>query len=401
MTAWRDAKRILCVRLDNMGDVLMTTPAMQALKDSDPSRHLTLLTSSGAAALASHLPMIDTVLTFDAPWVKGTGKGCGNGGGNRTGSSVLPWAQRLQAARFDAAVIFTVYSQNPLPAALLCTMAGIPLRLAHCRENPYELLSDWVPETEPQTQVRHETQRQLDLVATVGAVPADTRLRFRVQPHDRRAVQRLLQRWQGEGERESAGPGRCVVMHPGATAESRRWPAPRFAEVARTLAEQDGALVLLTGGVSEQPLVDSVCRAAGHPRVIGIAGELTLGQMGALIEHADLLVSNNSGPVHLSAALGTPVVDLYALTNPQHTPWQVPHRTLYADVPCRYCYKSVCPQQHHRCLNDVGVPDVVAAARELLAGVPAATDALPPLVVPAPVMPPLPPVRASGAMLAT
>lgn len=395
MTAWRDAKRILCVRLDNMGDVLMTTPAMQALKDSDPSRHLTLLTSSGAAALASHLPMIDTVLTWDAPWVKG------NGIGNRTGSSVMPMAQRLQAARFDAAVIFTVYSQNPLPAALLCTMAGIPLRLAHCRENPYQLLSDWVPETEPQTQVRHETQRQLDLVATVGAAPADTRLRFRVQPHDRRAVQRLLQRWQGEGEPPSAVSTRCVVMHPGATAESRRWPEARFAEVARTLAQQDGALVLLTGGVSEQALVDSVCRAAGHPRVVGIAGELTLGQMGALIEHADLLVSNNSGPVHLSAALGTPVVDLYALTNPQHTPWQVPHRTLYADVPCRYCYKSVCPQQHHRCLNDVEAAEVVAAARELLAGAPAVTDALPPLIVPAPVMPPLPPVRASGAVLAT
>ncbi len=399
MTAWRDAKRILCVRLDNMGDVLMTTPAMQALKDSDPSRHLTLLTSSGAGALASHLPMIDTLLTWDAPWVKG------NGTGNRTASSVLPWAQRLQAARFDAAVIFTVYSQNPLPAALLCTMAGIPLRLAHCRENPYELLSDWVPETEPQTQVRHETQRQLDLVATVGAMPADTRLRFRVQPHDRRAVQRLLQRWQGEGERESAVPTRCVVMHPGATAETRRWPAPRFAEVARTLAEEDGALVLLTGGVSEQALVDSVRSAADHPRVIGIAGELTLGQMGALIEHADLLISNNSGPVHLSAALGTPVVDLYALTNPQHTPWQVPHRTLYADVPCRYCYKSVCPQQHHRCLNDVDVTQVVAAARELLAGAPAAepvaANTLPPLIVPTPVMPPLPPVRASGAVLAT
>jgi ADP-heptose:LPS heptosyltransferase len=80
-----------------------------------------------------------------------------------------------------------------------------------------------------------------------------------------------------------------------------------------------------------------------------------------------VLVSNNTGPVHLAAAVGTPVVDLYAQTNPQHTPWSVAHRVLFHDVPCKYCYRSVCPEKHHDCLRRVAPAAVVAATLELLA----------------------------------
>jgi lipopolysaccharide heptosyltransferase II len=372
MNAWSAARRILCIRLDNMGDVLMSTPAMQALKESVPGRHLTLLTSHGAAGLARHLPMVDMVWAWDAPWVKhGTGTGGGPHDGDaadRADRSLMQWVQRVAAGRFDAAVIFTVYSQSPLPAALLCTTAGIPLRLAHCRENPYGLLTDWVRETEPNEQVRHEVQRQLDLVATTGARAADPRLRFQVLPQDEHTVARRLATLDPLRLPGSGPVPPCVVVHPGATAASRRWPPERFAEVARALATRTGALVVVTGSASEAGVVDTVRSLAAHPRVVGRAGALSLGEMGALVQSADLLVSNNSGPVHLAAALGTPVVDLYALTNPQHTPWQVPHRTLFADVPCRYCYKSVCPQQHHRCLADVPAQEAIDAALALLAG---------------------------------
>jgi ADP-heptose:LPS heptosyltransferase len=99
-----------------------------------------------------------------------------------------------------------------------------------------------------------------------------------------------------------------------------------------------------------------------------LAGRLGLAGMAALVERAPLLISNNTGPVHVAAAVGTPVVDLYALTNPQHTPWSVPHRVLFHDVPCRYCYKSVCPEAHHNCLRLVPPAAVVDAALALLAG---------------------------------
>lgn len=356
MTSWRTAQRVLCIRLDNMGDVLMTTPAMRALKQSHGQPHLTLLTSSSGASLTGHLPMIDECWAYDAPWVK-------QPAGYASQHSDLGWVEKLRQGAFDAAVIFTVYSQSALPAAMLCQLAGIPLRLAHCRENPYALLSDHVAEWEPQQGWRHEVQRQLDLVQTVGAVTADTGLAFQLRPRDRQAVHARL-RAACKPHAEFV-PGRWLVVHPGASAPSRRWPVDRFASVAAQLEPYfDG--VAVTGSTSELPLVKAVCAALG-PRALPLAGELSLGELGALIEAAQLLISNNSGPVHLAAALGTPVVDLYALTNPQHTPWQVPHRLLNVDVPCKYCYKSVCPQQHHRCLTGITPQVAVAAALSLMA----------------------------------
>ncbi|MGN5478421.1 glycosyltransferase family 9 protein [Cupriavidus basilensis] len=115
-----------------MGDVLMTTPALQALADALPQRHLTLLTSEASAGLAPHLPMIDDVIGWNAPWVRQAGSPAPK----EAARQLRACAARLAAARFDAAVIFTVYSQSALPAAMLCTLSRIPLRLAHCRENP-------------------------------------------------------------------------------------------------------------------------------------------------------------------------------------------------------------------------------------------------------------------------
>ncbi|MBJ9942343.1 glycosyltransferase family 9 protein [Burkholderia multivorans] len=361
--AWDHARRILCVRLDNLGDVLMTTPALRALKESGNGRHLTLLTSSTGAALGAHLPMVDDVWTYDAPWVK-------HPDAPANPVADLDMIDRLLSARFDAAVIFTVYSQSPLPAAMMCWLAGIPLRLAHCRENPYRLLTDRVAETEPDQQVRHEVARQLALVRTIGAKTADWRMAFEPGDAARRAVQaRLraaLQRFGGPRRGDAHGCGRWLVVHPGASAASRRWPAERFGDAAARLVSQfDG--VAVTGGSGERALVDAVCERIG-PRALPLAGTLPLGELGALIETADLLLSNNSGPAHLAAALGTPVVDLYALTNPQHTPWRVPHRVLNVDVPCRNCYRSVCEQPGHPCLRGVRVDDVVDAAHALLRG---------------------------------
>src|SRR5690606_4415672 len=156
-TEWASARNLLCIRLDNMGDVLMTTPAMKALRESAPGRRLTLLASASGTALAPHLDCVDDAIRYDAPWVKQAP--------GPEGYTDLATVGTLSARRFDAAVIFTVYSQSALPAAFLCRLAGIPRVLAHCRENPYALVTDWVRESEPDDQVRHETQRQLDLVA--------------------------------------------------------------------------------------------------------------------------------------------------------------------------------------------------------------------------------------------
>jgi ADP-heptose:LPS heptosyltransferase len=107
-------------------------------------------------------------------------------------------------------------------------------------------------------------------------------------------------------------------------------------------------------------------RATMRTSAYSLAGCLDFAELCAIIEAADVLVSNNTAPAHVAAAVGTPVVDLYALTNPQHVPWRVPHRVLFRDVPCRYCYKSVCQTGHHSCLAGVAPAEVADAVRELL-----------------------------------
>lgn len=364
---WGQAKRILCVRLDNMGDVLMTTSAMRALKESGPpDRHLTLLASRSGAALAPYLPDVDEVIALDAPWVKH----------DRVEQRELRRAAAiLRRGRYDAAVIFTVYSQNPLPAALLCYLAGIPMVLAHCRENPYHLLSEWVRETEPESGIRHEVQRQLDLVATVGAHAADSRLRLRTLAADRVSLAAKLS---AQGVKDRGG---WIVVHPGATAPSRRYSADGFAR-AVSLLEVGDRPVVFTGGREERERVAGiVARSGARGQRIDMAGQLTLGELACLIDAADLLISNNTGPVHMAAALGTAVVDLYALTNPQHTPWQVESRVLSHDVPCRYCYRSVCPEGHHACLNGIPPEDIAHAAQQLLETVCTRLESMPPSTI--------------------
>ena len=341
--SWGEVRKLLCVRLDSIGDVLMTTPAIRACRESFGCR-VTLLTSGAGASVARLVPEIDASIPFAAPWMKPLAAPVDRA-----------MIRRLRAERFDAAVIFTVFSQSPLPAAYLCYLAGIPLRLAHCHENPYQLLSDWVPDPEPASLVRHEVQRQLDLVGTVGARTGNERLSFSVPEAARATVRALF----------PGGSKPLVVVHPGASAASRRYPPEQFARAADLVIEETGAQAVFTGDVGEQELVRGV-QAHMARASLSLVGRLELAELGALIEQADLLISNNTGPAHIAAAVGTPVVDLYALTNPQHTPWRVQSRVLFHDVPCRNCYKSVCPAGHHDCLKRVPPEAVATAAMELL-----------------------------------
>jgi len=355
---WRAARRLLAVRLDNLGDLLMTTPALLAMKHDAPGVHLALLTSPAGAALAPCLPWVDETIVDEVPWMKnGADAGMADGELGRREARLV---ERLAHGRFDAAVIFTVCTQSPLPAALVCRMAGIPLRLAHCRENPYGLLSHWVADHERvQDGMRHEVERQLALVRTVGWTIDDARLRLQTTAeHGARAGHRLHD--------AGADPARpYFVVHPGASAASRRYPAERFGAAADTIARQSGCMAVFTGDTGEAALIGEA-RAAMRQPSVSLAGQLGVGELAALIGGARLLLANNTGPAHIAAAMGTPVVALYALTNPQHTPWRVPSRVLNHDVPCRNCLKSVCPQGHHDCLRKVEPTAVAAASLGLL-----------------------------------
>lgn len=343
--------KLLAIRLDAAGDVLMCAPALRALAEA--GHQVTLLTSAAGALAGERLDSVDRVLCWSAPWMKASVPAAPD--------SVPAMAAQLASAGFDGALIFTSYSQSPLPAALLCQMAGIKLRAAHCRENPYQLLTHWLREPEPETLQRHEVQRQIDLVAHLGWRPSSERMGLRIGLHDREAADEALR----QAGIDPAGD--WILLHPGASAPSRRYPAQRWRQVAELL-EQDGQLPLVFAGSSDElPLLREIFgEHAG--RWPSVAGRLDFGGLTALISRARVLVCCNSAPAHLAAATGTPVVDLYALTNPQHTPWQVRHRLLYQPVPCHTCYQSVCPRGDNRCLSEVAPVAVRSAVQELLAG---------------------------------
>lgn len=348
--AWDEARNVLAVRLDNVGDVLMTTPAIRALTRS--GRRITLLTSRAGAEVARMIPEVDEVLVYEAPWMKATAP-------RASPDMDLRTIEELRGRGFDAAVVFTVHTQSALPASLLCYLAGIPLRLAHARENPYQLLTHHVPETETDAPLRHEVRRQLDLVAAVGVpAPAHDRLSIRVPEQASRRA---------EGALTSCGvdPTRpWVVLHPGASAPSRRYPPERFAEAAAALIRDHGWQAVVTGDRSERGLAGWIRDRAGEG-CFSLAGSLGLPELAGLIAAAPALITNNTGPSHIASAVSTPVVVLYALTNLQHTPWKVPSVVLFHDVPCRGCLKSVCPEGHHLCLRGVPAERVVEAALRL------------------------------------
>jgi ADP-heptose:LPS heptosyltransferase len=350
---WDDVRRILAVRLDAAGDVVMTTPSLRALRAS--ADHLALLTSHSGAAAGALVPELDEVIVYDAPWMKPP---AGTDQIDRDAAMI----EHLRSGRFDGAVIFTVNTQSPLPAATFLHLAGIPRRLAHCRENPYQLLSDWVPDPEVDGPIRHEVRRQLDLVAAVGIEPADDHLSIHVPDTASRAVRALLAR-----HGIMAG-SRWFAVHPGATAPSRRYPPDQLGRAVQLVVARTGWQPVYTGDDGEAALVQSVRAAAGGIG-LSLAGRLSFEDLAALIAVAPLVITNNTAPAHLAAAVGTPVVDLYALTNLQHTPWQVPARVLSVDVPCKGCLRSVCPLGHNRCLRAIEPADIAAATIELAAEV--------------------------------
>jgi len=307
---------MLVVRADNMGDVLLSSPAIRALKETFACK-ITLLTSTKAQALSTMLPEIDEFLVVDVPWVQ-------NEEAHHPGD-YLDLLNRFKVQSFDACVVFSVYSQNPMPAILLAYLAEIPLRLAYCRENPYHLLTDWIPDPEPYQLIKHQVTRDLDLVAAIGAYTKDEQLKVYVRPG-------LYDLAQGKVKQTGVilTAGEYYVLHPGVSEEKRRYPKEKWIELGKKLMAQGDLPVLLSGNRAEAELVKDIADETG---CIPIAGLLMLDEFAALLENAKAVVSVNTGTVHLATAVQTPLIVLYAQTNPQHVPWLVEHQVMPFSVP--------------------------------------------------------------------
>lgn len=329
---WKECRRILCIRPDNIGDLLMSTPAIRALKGTF-NCHITVLVSSAGAAVVPAIPEIDDAIVFDVPWVQ---------------TSDIPAPARfnqlvkqLKDGQFDAAVVFTVYSQNPMPSIMLAYLAEIPLRLAYCRENPYQLLTDWVPDEEPYTLIRHQVARDLHLVAHIGATTGDPHLSIKSNEKLWPAVcEKLLKL--GIDLRK-----KWLILHPEVSENKRKYPVSDWIEAGKKICMSAGCQLLITGKNNAEEAEEIAGGIGRH--AFPAAGLFSLEELIILIKHATLLLSVNTGTIHIASAVHTPVLVLYALTNPQHTPWRVTSKVLYFDVPAplrsknevvKYVYQS-------------------------------------------------------------
>ncbi len=299
-----------------MGDLLMSSPAIRALKETFNSR-ITLLTSKMGNLIAPFIDVIDETLVADLPWIKTTQPA------NEIEINSL--IQKIRSYNFDGAVIFTVYSQNPLPAAMLAYMAGIPNRLAYSRENPYHLLTDWMVEKEPYIFIQHQVQRDLNLVKFINAEPANDQIKIR---YSEAAKTKALEKLSACG----IDPGKkWLVLHPGVSETKRAYPEEDWIKIGQMVKDHLSLQVVITGSESERIMCEKIKAGVGAGS-FSLAGLLSIEEFIALISESLLVISVNTGTVHIAAATQTPVIVLYALTNPQHTPWKVASTVLYFSV---------------------------------------------------------------------
>jgi heptosyltransferase III len=328
--------RVLLSRLDSAGDVLLTGPAVRAV--AAQADQVTLLVSPTGAPAAALLPGVDDVIVWDCPWV-------GFQPPPFEPSSVVALVERLAAGDHDLAVICTSDHQSPLPLALLLRQAGIGHIVATSHDYPGSLLDVRHPPGGP-----HEVQRNLSLVEAAGfpwLEPGPPKLAVR-QPYAALPadVARL------------ARP--CVVVHPEASVPARSIPPAKTQEIVAGLLAS-GLTVVLTG--QQAPARPLPTR--DRDGFVDLVGRTTFAELAAILAAATCLVAGNTGPAHLAAAVGTPVISLFAPVVPYSAwrPWGVPVVRLGDQrAPCAQTRARACPVPGHPCLAEVPASAVVRAA---------------------------------------
>ena len=339
----------LVVRLDNAGDVLLAGPAIRAVAAT--SRRVTLVCGPNGAEAGALLPGVDAVLQWRSPWI------------DPQPEPVLPahveeLVDAVRVAAPDRALILTSYHQSALPTALLLRLAGVPWIGAASEDYPGSLLDL----RHRPTDGVHEVERGLSLATAAG---------YRLPPGDdgRLAVRSV--------SRSPLTPRRkpYVVLHPGASVPARAWPPERWRELARLLGAT-GRSVVVTGGSNEQALTSGIAAAYGSGDVVDLGGRTSFTELTSVLANAAVVVVANTGPAHLAAAVGTPVVSLFAPTVPYEAwrPWGVPVAVLgRGDAPCRGTRVTQCPFAGHPCLTSVSAAEVAGAIESLVPSVVSST----------------------------
>ncbi|MBI2104346.1 MAG: lipopolysaccharide heptosyltransferase II [Candidatus Omnitrophica bacterium] len=338
-------KRILVIRLDRLGDVVLSTPVLRALRERFPHAFIAMLVRPPCRDAVDGHPALNEVISYDK---ESTHRGL---------LATVRFARSLRRQEFDTALILHPSNRSHW----IPWLAGIPVRIGYDRKCGW-LLTHRLPHRK-QEGAKHEALYTLELLAPLGISPSDPRPAVPVRPDAVERVEALL-------TASAVGPQeRLVAVHPSASCVSKRWMPERFAEVADRLIAEQGVRVCLVAGEPDAGHAQEVARAMRQP-ALNFAGRLSVAELIALLRRCRLLLSNDSGPVHLAAAVGTPVVDIFgrnqAGLSPQRWgPLGELHIVLHKEVGCVTCLAHNC-DIGFLCLTSLSADEVYRAVVSVL-----------------------------------
>lgn len=344
--------RILLVRLRQIGDVVFTTPAIHALRQRFPDAHLSYVVEPAAAPIVAGNPHLNQVIV--AP----------RGRGVRGLWADLALARRLRAERYDLAIDF----HGGPRASLLTWLSGAPERLGYDVVGRGWMYTRRVARPR-ELRPRHSVENQFDLLAPLGVAAADRSAFPMEMPADASTAAAVSDRL----ARAGVGAGDpVIVLHVSAGNPFRRWPAPHFVELIASLAAADPSRrIVVTSGPSEHDAAERViagarARLGDRAAQVVSCGELSLTELRALLDRAALYVGGDSGPLHVAATTGVPIVGLYGPTLPvRSAPWRAPtwmtESVDAGELPCRPCDQRICEPGDFRCLTSITPQQVLEA----------------------------------------
>lgn len=338
-------KRILIIRTDRIGDVALSTPAIKALRNSYPLSYIAFMVRPYAKEIVEGNPYLDEVILYDKD---GIHKGF---------FSTLLFGLHMRKKRFDTAIILHPTNR----AHIIAFVAGIPNRIGLNRKLPYLLTK--ALDDEKFRGEKHELEYTLDILRNIGVEVYDKSPYIPVKESNEESVDLKLIR---KGVKSS---DLLIAVHPGASCPSKRWPLERFASLIDRVKKSFNVCIVLVSGPDDIAQVTELKQKLNSD-VVDISGETSVGELAALLKRCRLFISNDSGPVHIATAVGTPSIVVFGRKQPGLSPkrWGPIGKediVLYKDVGCEVCLAHNC-KIGFKCLEAITVDDVFKAVEKLL-----------------------------------
>jgi heptosyltransferase-2 len=339
----------ILVRSTNwIGDAVMTTPALRSVRAAFPDSEITLLAYPWVGDIFRYSPRVDRIIAYEKR------------GRHRGLRGLWQLAKELRQEQFDCAILF----QNAFEAALLAFLARIPVRGGYATDGRSLLLTHRVYKA-PNIVVRHEVLYYQRILRGLGIPTTDSGLEIFIPGFEIDTAKARLHELTGARSSSSL----LIGFNPGAAfGPAKRWPAARYAELAVLLSKRYDAHILLFGSTADQPTTAEIIRLAGKKaRLIDLAGKTRLIGAMALIGECDAFVTNDSGLMHIAAALHTPQVALFGSTDHIATgPYSASAVVVRKELPCSPCKKKKCPLKHFQCMKMISSEEVFSALVQML-----------------------------------